>query len=48
MRLVEQHRRLAPRALLVAPVVELARNDRVDVGAQARIAQHFDRVSGGL
>jgi hypothetical protein len=39
MRLIEQHRRMAPCALLVPPVGELARYDRVHIGADPRMAQ---------
>ncbi len=48
VRLVEQHGRLAPCALLVAPIAELAGHDRVDVGSNARVAQQPDRVAGRL
>ena len=46
--LVEQHAGLAPGALLVAPVGELGRDHRIDVGADLRIAHHLDDVAGGL
>ena len=46
VRLVEQDRGLAPGALLAAPVRELVRDDRVDVGADLRVAQALDHVSG--
>ena len=48
MRLVVQHHRLAPGALLVAPVGELIGHNRVDVGADLRIAQQLDRIAGVL
>ncbi len=48
VRLVEQHRRVAPGALLVAPVGEFARHHRVDVRAKLRVAQQFDGIAGGL
>ena len=48
MRLIEQRAGLAPRALLVAPVRELARHDGKRIRADLRIAQHLDRVARGL
>ncbi|MEI9886115.1 MAG: hypothetical protein WDN08_06365 [Rhizomicrobium sp.] len=48
VRLVEQHAGLAPGALLVAPVGELRRHHRIDIGAELRIAQHGDGIAGGL
>jgi hypothetical protein len=48
MRLVEQHRGVTPCALLVAPVGEFRRNDRVHVGADLRVAQMLDGVASGL
>ena len=48
MRLVEQHRGLAPCTLLVAPVGELVRDDRIDIRSDLRVAQHLDRVAGLL
>jgi hypothetical protein len=45
MRLIEQDGRLAPRDLLVAPVRELRRDDRVDVHADLRVAQKLDGVA---
>ena len=42
--LVVERGRLAPGALLAAPVRELGRDDRVDVGAELRVAQELDRV----
>ncbi len=48
VRLVEQHRGVAPGELLVAEVGELRGDDRVDVGAQLRVAQQFDRVAALL
>ena len=45
VRLVEENGPVAPRALLVAPVRKLGRNDRIDIGADLRIAQHLDRVA---
>jgi hypothetical protein len=48
VRLIEQHRRLAPRCLLVAPVRELRGHYRVDVGADARVAQKIDWIAGGF
>ena len=45
VRLVEQHRGLAPGALLPAPVPELVGDDRIDVRADLRVAQQFDRGS---
>ena len=45
MGLVEQHGRLAPGHLLVAPVRELRRDDRVDVHADLRVAQQLDGVA---
>ena len=40
VRLVEQHRRVAPGLLLVAPVAELGRDDRIDIHPDPRIPQH--------
>jgi hypothetical protein len=48
VRLVEEHRALLPRRLLVAPVGELGRHDRVDVRADLRIAQHVDGIARSL
>ena len=48
VRLVEQHGGLAPGALLVAPVGEFGRHDRINVGANPRIAQHLHRIAGCL
>ena len=48
VRLVEQHAGLGPGALLVAPVGKFGRDDRVNVGADLRIAQHLDRIARGL
>ena len=44
VRLVVEHRGLAPGALLAAPVRELGRHDGVHVGADLRVAQKLDRV----
>jgi len=48
VRLIEQHRALAPRCLLVAPVRKLARYDGVNVGSNALIAEKIDRIFGGF
>ena len=48
VRLVEQDRGLAPRPLLAAPVGELVRDDRIDVGADLRVAQQLDGVARGV
>jgi hypothetical protein len=48
VRLVEQDRRFTPRPLLVPPVGELTRHDRIHVGADRRIAQQLDGVAGAL
>src|SRR5688572_32189131 len=45
VRLVEQHRRMLPGPLLGAPVGELGRDHRIDVGAELRVAQHLDDVA---
>src|SRR6185437_7541601 len=44
MRLVVKDRGLAPRALLVTPVGELRRYNRIDIGPDLRIAQIRDDV----
>jgi hypothetical protein len=46
VRLVVEHDGLAPGALLAAPVRELGRDDRVDVGADLRVAQQLDGAVG--
>ena len=43
--LVEEHGGLAPGALLAAPVAELVGDDRVDVGADLRVAKQLDDVA---
>ncbi len=48
VRLIEQHGAVAPRGLLIAPVVILGRHYGINVGANAGIAQHVDRVTGCL
>jgi hypothetical protein len=48
VRLVEQHGAVSPGALLVAPVREFARHDRVDVCADLRVAQHANGIAGCL
>jgi hypothetical protein len=44
MRLIEQHARLAPSALLVAPIAELTGHDWVDISADLRISQDIDGI----
>ena len=46
VRLVEQHRRFAPGPLLVAPVGEFRRDDRIDIGADPAVAQVVDDIAG--
>ena len=48
VRLVEQHRGIAPCLLLVAPVGEFARHDGIDVRADLRIAKELNGIAGGL
>ena len=43
--LVVEHRSVAPRLLLAAPVAELGRNNGVDVRPELRVAQHPDGVA---
>src|SRR5690606_2055828 len=47
MRLIEQSARLAPGALLVAPVRKLGRDHRKRVRPDLRVAQQLDRVTDG-
>ncbi len=42
--LIEQHRGVAPRGLLTAPVRKLRRHDRIHIRTDLRIAQMVDRV----
>ena len=44
MRLIEQHRTIAPRALFIAPVGKFRSNDRVHIHPNGRIAQHLHRI----
>ena len=48
VRLVEQHRGIAPRLLLAAPVAVLGRHHGIHVGANLRVPQHLDGVAGLL
>ena len=48
VRLIEQHARLLPRALLIPPIGKLGRNHRIHVRTQLRISQHLHRIAGGV
>ncbi len=48
VRLVEERGGLAPRDLLVHPVRELARDGRVDIRPDLRVARHLDRAADRL
>ena len=45
VRLVEQDAGVAPGALLVTPVAEFRSHNRVNIGADLRIAQHVDDIA---
>jgi hypothetical protein len=48
VRLVEEHRRIAPRPLLVAPVAVLGRHHGIHVSADLRVPQQIHDVAGLL
>jgi hypothetical protein len=48
VRLIEEDGRLAPGALLAAPVRELGGDDRIHVGADLGVPQKLDRVRCGV
>jgi hypothetical protein len=48
VRLVEQDAGLGPCALFISPIGELGRDHGIYVGADLRVAHHFDCVAGSL
>jgi hypothetical protein len=48
VRLVKQHRAVAPGVLLVAPIGKLARNHRINVRPYPRVAQQLNGILNGL